>query len=242
MSYEDWLSDVKKNRWTAGYKAPSPPGHPLSQSEYRQAASAALEELKRDGVNLVAVGNNLESLEKAPTSWLYNPTADYHQQPGGHPPTDETVRHRVAAIRTLDAKMKEAAAKKKEAQAADDAKHNRVRNVPAYRNDLVRAHGGRVVRQGNEYHAEFPSAAKRESYLAAAAEADKTHAQDAEQRAKQPATQAQLDYLRLLGIDVDRGIRDHGGISRGLASMAIDLHKRGEGVGSAGLFYVGGHN
>ncbi len=52
---------------------------------------------------------------------------------------------------------------------------------------------------------------------------------------EEPATPRQLEYLRALGIRTS-GVR----ISKQRASMAIDMHKAGEGVGSVGLEYVGG--
>lgn len=52
-----------------------------------------------------------------------------------------------------------------------------------------------------------------------------------------PATARQIDYLRDLGVRV-AGER----ISKTQASLAIDLHLSGNGVGSAGLYYRDGSN
>ena len=94
---------------------------------------------------------------------------------------------------------------------------------------VVAPSGRKVV----DYPALVAALAAQEASKAAAAQ------QAATDRAEGfvPATPKQLDYLRLLGIKVE-GER----ISKTQASMAIDLHKNGDGVGSVGLWYVSGGN
>lgn len=52
-----------------------------------------------------------------------------------------------------------------------------------------------------------------------------------------PATPAQYNLLRQLGVDV-KGTK----LTKGRASMAIDMIKSGNGVGSVGLFFTDGSN
>lgn len=60
--------------------------------------------------------------------------------------------------------------------------------------------------------------------------------------ADRPATQRQIDYLHALNIDVNRAVRDHGHMTASFASWLIELHKSGNGVGSANVYYKDGSN
>lgn len=52
----------------------------------------------------------------------------------------------------------------------------------------------------------------------------------------EPATEKQLNYLSILGVNVDRPL------SKQMASMLISSVKNGEGCGWAGLFFYDGSN